>query len=114
MLLELNEYALYQIYDELLFLNENLKIYSLLVNAQDQFKLEKIFENFNIHLPFVRSVFTRDFKCYNRDNFVSDLRNVNWDDVLNNNSSADTAFDQFNNLFTRYSIFITLPLLFNK
>ena len=37
-LLELNEYALYKIYEELLTLNKNLKIVSLLVNVQDRKK----------------------------------------------------------------------------
>lgn len=47
-LLELNEYALYKIYEELLNLNKNLKIVSLLVNIQDQNKLETIFETFSV------------------------------------------------------------------
>ena len=37
-LLELNEYALYKIYEELLILNKNLKIIPLLVNVQDKNK----------------------------------------------------------------------------
>ena len=48
LLLELNEFALYKIYEELLTLNKNLKIIPLLVNAQDQVKLETIFEIFKI------------------------------------------------------------------
>ena len=47
-LLELNEFALYKIYEELLLLNKNLKIVSLLINAQDQEKLERIFEVFKV------------------------------------------------------------------
>ncbi len=47
-LLELNEFALYKIYEELSSLNKNLKIISLLVNVQDQEKLEKIFETFKV------------------------------------------------------------------
>ena len=47
-LLELNEFALYKIYDELITLNKNLKIIPLLVNTQDQEKLEIIFESFKI------------------------------------------------------------------
>ena len=47
-LLELNEYALYKIYEELSLLNRNLKIVTLLMNAQDQFKLEMIFESFKV------------------------------------------------------------------
>jgi FlaA1/EpsC-like NDP-sugar epimerase len=41
-LLELNEFALYKIYEELISINNNLKIISLLANAQDQLKLESI------------------------------------------------------------------------
>ncbi len=47
-LLELNEFALYKIYEELKTLNKNLKIIALLVNTQDQAKLENIFETFKI------------------------------------------------------------------
>ena len=47
-LLELNEFALYKIYDELITLNKNLKIIPLLVNTQDQEKLEIIFESFKV------------------------------------------------------------------
>ncbi len=47
-LLELNEYALYKIYEELISLNKNLKIISLLVNIQDQIKLETIFDKFKV------------------------------------------------------------------
>jgi len=48
LLLELNEFAIYKIYEELKTLNKNLKIISLLVNAQDQAKLEAIFETFKV------------------------------------------------------------------
>ena len=47
-LLELNEYSLYKIYEELINLNGNLKIIPLLINVQDQIKLEKIFEKFKV------------------------------------------------------------------
>ena len=47
-LLELNEFALYKIYEELITLSKNLEIISLLVNTQDQEKLEKIFETFKV------------------------------------------------------------------
>ena len=47
-LLELNEYALYKIYEELIKLNKDLEIIPLLCNIQDQAKLEKIFETFEI------------------------------------------------------------------
>ncbi len=43
LLLELNEFALHNIYEELISLNKYLKIIPLLVNAQDQTKLETIF-----------------------------------------------------------------------
>ena len=48
LLLELNEFALYKIYEELIAINKNIKIISLLVNAQDQAKLEIIFETFKV------------------------------------------------------------------
>ena len=47
-LLDLNEFALYKIHDELITLNINLKIIPLLVNTQDQEKLEIIFESFKV------------------------------------------------------------------
>ena len=47
-LLELNEFALYEIFNELLSYNKKIKIISLLVNAQDQTKLETIFETFKV------------------------------------------------------------------
>ena len=47
-LLELNEFSLYKIYEELMMLNNNLKLISLLANAQDQHKLEAIFEKFKV------------------------------------------------------------------
>jgi FlaA1/EpsC-like NDP-sugar epimerase len=63
LLVELNEFALYKIYEELITYNKNLKIIPLLVNAQDQSKLEIIFETFKVdtvyhaaaykHLPLV-------------------------------------------------------------
>jgi len=48
LLLELNEFALYQIYEELISINKYLKIIPLLANAQDQEKLEIIFETFKV------------------------------------------------------------------
>ena len=47
-LFDLNEFALYKIHDELITLNINLKIIPLLVNTQDQEKLEIIFETFKV------------------------------------------------------------------
>ena len=47
-LLELNEFSLYKICEELSNINKNLKIVSLLINAQDQKKLETIFETFKV------------------------------------------------------------------
>ena len=64
-LLELNEFALYKIHDELINLNKNLKIIPLISNIQDQQKLEKIFETFKVdtiyhtaaykHVPLVEA-----------------------------------------------------------
>ena len=48
LLLELNEFALYKISEELRNYNKNLKLISLLVNAQDQKKLETILETFRV------------------------------------------------------------------
>ena len=48
LLVELNEFALYKIYEELKSHNNNLKIISLIVNVNDQLKLEKIFETFKV------------------------------------------------------------------
>ena len=47
-LLELNEFVLYKIYEELIAFNKNLQIIPLLVNVQNQEKLDKIFETFKI------------------------------------------------------------------
>ena len=62
-LLELNEFALYKINEELKNFDKNLKIVPLLVNVQDQTKIRKIFETFKVetvyhaaaykHVPFV-------------------------------------------------------------
>ena len=64
-LLELTEFALYKIHDELIHLNKNLKIIPLLSNVQDQKKLEKIFKIFKVdtiyhaaaykHVPLVEA-----------------------------------------------------------
>ncbi len=47
-LLELNEYTLYKINEELKNINKSIKIITLLGNAQDQTKLEIIFDTFNV------------------------------------------------------------------
>ena len=48
LLLELNEFALYKIFNELKNFGKNLNIIPLLANAQDQKKLEQIFETFKV------------------------------------------------------------------
>ena len=48
LLLELNEFALYKIHEELIAYDKRQKIISLLVDAQDQSKLEIIFETFKV------------------------------------------------------------------
>jgi FlaA1/EpsC-like NDP-sugar epimerase len=48
LLLELNEFALYKIYEELITYDKNQKIISLLADSQDQAKLEIIFETFKV------------------------------------------------------------------
>ncbi len=52
LLLELNEYALYKIYEELIVINKNLKIIPLLINAQNQKQLETIFETFKVNTVY--------------------------------------------------------------
>jgi FlaA1/EpsC-like NDP-sugar epimerase len=48
LLLELNEFALYKIYEELKIANKNLKIIPLLINVQDQTKVNEIFKTFKL------------------------------------------------------------------
>ena len=48
LLIELNEFALYKVYEELVTLNKGLKVIAMLANAQDQTKLETIFETFKV------------------------------------------------------------------
>jgi FlaA1/EpsC-like NDP-sugar epimerase len=48
LLLELNEFALFKIYEELNIINENLKIIPLLINVQDQNKVNEIFKTFKV------------------------------------------------------------------
>ncbi len=47
-LVELNEFSLYKIYEELISYNKKNKIISLLANSQDQIKLELIFQTFKV------------------------------------------------------------------
>ena len=72
LLLELNEFALYKIYEELKIANENFKIIPLLVNIQDQNKLNEIFKNFKVdtvyhaaaykHVPLVEENISESIK----------------------------------------------------
>jgi FlaA1/EpsC-like NDP-sugar epimerase len=72
LLLELNEFALYKIYEELKSVNENLKIIPLFVNAQDQFKISEIFKTFKVetvyhaaaykHVPLVEENISESIK----------------------------------------------------
>ena len=50
--MELNEFALYKIYEGLIKYNKNVKIIPLLVNVQDQLKLETIFDTFKVDLIY--------------------------------------------------------------
>jgi FlaA1/EpsC-like NDP-sugar epimerase len=52
LLLELNEFALYKIYEELIIVNENLKIIPLIVNVQDQTKINEIFKTFRVNAVY--------------------------------------------------------------
>jgi FlaA1/EpsC-like NDP-sugar epimerase len=72
LLLELNEFALYKIYEELKIANENLKIIPLLVNVQDQIKVSEIFKTFKVdtvyhaaaykHVPLVEENISESIK----------------------------------------------------
>jgi FlaA1/EpsC-like NDP-sugar epimerase len=71
-LLELNEFALYKIYEELKILNKNLKIIPLIVNVQDQAKVNEIFKTFKVdtvyhaaaykHVPLVEENISESIK----------------------------------------------------
>jgi len=72
LLLELNEFALYKMYEELTIANENLKIIPLLVNVQDQIKVNEIFKTFKVdtiyhaaaykHVPLVEENISESVK----------------------------------------------------
>ena len=72
LLLELNEFALYKIYEELRILDKNLKIIPLLVNVQDQTKVNEIFKTFKVdtvyhtaaykHVPLVEENVSESIK----------------------------------------------------
>ena len=72
LLLELNEFALYKIYEELKIQNKNLKIIPLLVNVQDQIKVNEIFKTFKVdtvyhaaaykHVPLVEENISESIK----------------------------------------------------
>jgi FlaA1/EpsC-like NDP-sugar epimerase len=72
LLLELNEFSLYKIHEELKILNENLKIIPLLANAQDQDKLSEVFKTFKVdtvyhaaaykHVPIVEENISEGIK----------------------------------------------------
>jgi FlaA1/EpsC-like NDP-sugar epimerase len=72
LLLELNEFALYKIYEELKIIDKNLKIIPLLVNVQDQIKVNEIFKTFKVdtiyhaaaykHVPLVEENISESIK----------------------------------------------------
>ena len=72
LLLELNEFALYKIYEELKTTNRNLKVIPLLVNVQDQIKVNEIFKTFKAdtvyhaaaykHVPLVEENISESIK----------------------------------------------------
>jgi FlaA1/EpsC-like NDP-sugar epimerase len=72
LLLELNEFALYKIYEELKIVNKNLKIIPLLVNVQDETKVNEIFKTFKAdtvyhaaaykHVPLVEENISESIK----------------------------------------------------
>jgi len=72
LLLELNEFALFKIYEELSIVNKNLKIIPLLINVQDQNKVNEIFKIFKVdtvyhaaaykHVPLVEENISESIK----------------------------------------------------
>jgi FlaA1/EpsC-like NDP-sugar epimerase len=72
LLLELNEFALYKIYEELKIIEKNFKIIPLLVNVQDQNKVNEIFKTFKVdtvyhaaaykHVPLVEENISESIK----------------------------------------------------
>jgi FlaA1/EpsC-like NDP-sugar epimerase len=72
LLLELNEFALYKIYEELKIINKSLQIIPLLVNVQDQTKVNEIFKTFKVdtvyhaaaykHVPLVEENISESIK----------------------------------------------------
>jgi FlaA1/EpsC-like NDP-sugar epimerase len=72
LLLELNEFALYKIYEELKTVNQNLIIIPLFVNVQDQTKVNEIFKTFKVdtvyhaaaykHVPLVEENISEGIK----------------------------------------------------
>ena len=56
-LLEINEFALYKINEELITFDRNVKIVPLLINVQDQAKLETIFETFKVDTVYHAAVY---------------------------------------------------------
>jgi len=72
LLLELNEFALFKIYEELNIINKNLKIIPLLINVQDQNKVNEIFKTFKVdtvyhaaaykHVPLVEENISESIK----------------------------------------------------
>jgi len=72
LLLEINEFALYKIYEELKIVNKNFKIIPLFVNIQDQNKINEIFKTFKVdtvyhaaaykHVPLVEENISESIK----------------------------------------------------
>ena len=72
LLLEMNEFAIYKIYEELKIINKNLQIIPLLVNVQDQTKVNEIFKTFKVdtvyhaaaykHVPLVEENISESIK----------------------------------------------------
>ena len=72
LLLELNEFALYKIYEDLKIVNQDLKIIPLLVNVQNEIKMIEIFKTFKVdtvyhtaaykHVPLVEENISESIK----------------------------------------------------
>ena len=49
-----------------------------------------------IHLPKNHNIYKRDFKSFDRENFILDMLSVNWKDTLKlNNNDVNVSFNNF-------------------
>ena len=60
------------------------------------------------HLPKKHNIYKRNFKSFDRENFLLDLLNINWDNIIQvNNQNPNSSFNSFlttlNQLLDRYA-----------